>query len=179
MVTRLRVLSSMTAAAVVVLSASAVPTPPAFAKGEPIDCSKRANKSKPECKKHRDDAGDDQLYYSGYWLARAGKYDEALTYLRQARNPEDPRFLTYIGFATRKLGHRELAMDYYGRALTNDPNFVIARAYLGSAYLETGDLAKAMEQRDEIAARCGMACVEHQELAAQIEAYVKAVAAPG
>ena len=179
MLTLPRVLMSVTAAAAVLLAATALPTLPAFAKGEPVDCSKKANKSKPECKKNREDAGDDQLYYAGYWLARAGKYDEALTYLRQARNPEDPRFLTYIGFATRKLGDHGTAMTYYGRALTNDPNFVIARAYLGEAFLEKGNLAKAQEQLGEIAARCGTACAEHQELSAQIEAYVKTAATRG
>lgn len=173
MLTLPRILITTTAVAVVSLLAAALPSAPALAKGEPVDCSKRANKSKPECKKNREDAGDDQLYFAGYWLARAGKYDEALSYLRQARNPEDPRFLTYIGFATRKLGDHETAMTFYGRALANDPNFVVARAYLGEAFLEKGDLAKAREQLGEIAARCGTSCSEHQELSAQIDAYAK------
>lgn len=144
---------------------------PAIAKGEPVDCTKKANKNKPECKKNREDLGDNELYYAGYWLARAGRYQEALTYLRQAKSADDPRFLTYIGFATRKLGDHDKAMGYYDRALKIDADFVIARAYLGEAYLDKGDLAKASEQLSEIEKRCGTTCVEHQELSTQIEAF--------
>ena len=144
---------------------------PAAAKGEPVDCSKKANKKNPECQKNREDLGDNELYYAGYWLARAGKYEQALSYLRQAKNPDDPRFLTYIGFATRKLGDHDNAMGYYDRALSIDANFVIARAYLGEAWLEKGDLAKAAQQLGEIESRCGTSCIEHQELSAQIEAF--------
>ncbi len=168
-----RLLLGMTLAAGVSMAATAFPWQPAFAKGEPVDCSKKANKSKPECKKNRADAGDDELYYAGYWLARAGRYDEALTFLRRARNPDDPRFLTYIGFSIRKLGDHQSAITYYIRALANDPDFVIARAYLGEAFLARADLGNAREQLGEIAVRCGTRCAEHQELAAQIDAYVK------
>ncbi len=179
MLTLSRRVIAVTATVLVSFAVSTLPSAPAFAKGEPVDCSKKANKSKPECKKNREDAGDDQLYYAGYWLARAGKYDEALSYLRQARNPDDPRFLTYIGFATRKLGDSATAMTFYNRALANNPNFVIARAYLGEAFLETGNVAKAREQLDEIASRCGTSCIEHQELSAQIDAHLKTPAVRG
>jgi tetratricopeptide (TPR) repeat protein len=144
---------------------------PAFAKGEPVDCSKKANRAKPECKKNREDLRDNELYYAGYWLARAGKYEQALTYLRAAKNPDDPRFLTYIGFATRKLGDADKAMGYYHRALSLDADYVIARAYLGEAFLDRGELSKAVEQLGEIEKRCGTTCVEYQELSAQIEMY--------
>ena len=156
---------SATAAALL----SAPPT--AVAKGEPIDCTIKANKKKPECKKNREDLGDNELYYAGYWLARAGKYEQALTYLRQAKNPNDPRFLTYIGFATRKMGDHETAMQYYDRALAVDANFVIARAYLGEAFLDKGELDKAERQLSEIEARCGANCLEYQELSTQIDAF--------
>jgi tetratricopeptide (TPR) repeat protein len=144
---------------------------PAVAKGESVDCSKKANKSKPECKKNREDLSDNELYYAGYWLARAGRYEQALTYLTQAKNQNDPRFLTYIGFATRKLGDHDKAMTFYDRALSIDADFVIARAYLGEAYLDKGDLSKAEAQLSEIEKRCGAACLEHQELSVQIEAF--------
>ncbi len=154
-------------------TAAAILTAPiqAVAKGEPVDCRIKANKTKPECKKNREDLGDNELYYAGYWLARAGKYEQALTYLRQAKNADDPRFLTYIGFATRKLGDHDAAMQYYDRALAVDADFVIARAYLGEAFLDKGDVAKAEQQLGEIEKRCGAACLEYQELSAQIDVF--------
>jgi tetratricopeptide (TPR) repeat protein len=164
------VLSAVLAAAVA-CGAATLTAVPAFAKGEPVDCSKKANKNKPECKKNREDLGDNDLYYAGYWLARAGKYEQALTYLNQAKNPEDPRFLTYIGFATRKLGDHDKAMGYYDRALAIDANFVIARAYLGEAFLDKGELSKAVDQLGEIERRCGTSCIEYQELQVQIDAF--------
>ena len=110
---------------------------------------------------------DQQLYYAGYWLARTGQYAEALTTLRQAK-VQDERILTYIGFATRKLGDHATALGFYNRALAMNPNYTVARAYLGEAYLEQGDAVKAREQLAEIATRCGTACVEYRELDAEI-----------
>ena len=155
------------------LTAAAMLSAPTLvlAKGEPIDCKIKSNKTKPECKKNREDLGDNELYYAGYWLARAGKYEQALTYLRQAKNANDPRFLTYIGFATRKLGDHDAAIQYYDRALAVDANFVIARAYLGEAFLDKGELAKAEQQLSEIETRCGASCLEYQELSVQIDAF--------
>jgi tetratricopeptide (TPR) repeat protein len=172
-------LLSAALAAALAVSFTGFDAPPAQAKGEPVDCSKKANKNKPECKKNREDLGDNELYYAGYWLARAGKYEQALTYLNQAKNPNDPRFLTYIGFATRKLGDHDKAMGYYDRALKLDANYVIARAYLGEAFLDKGELSKAVEQLGEIEKRCGTSCLEHQELGAQIEAYKTKAAVRG
>jgi tetratricopeptide (TPR) repeat protein len=166
-----RALLSAALAATVSIGAAGMSAGPAIAKGEPVDCGKKANKNKPECKKNREDLGDNELYYAGYWLARAGKYQQALTYLQAAKNQDDPRFLTYIGFATRKLGNHDKAMGYYDRALAIDANFVIARAYLGEAFLDKGELSKAVDQLGEIEQRCGTSCVEYQELSAQIEAF--------
>lgn len=110
---------------------------------------------------------DGELFYAGYWLARNGRYEEALTYLNQAE-PKTTRVLTYIGFATRKLGRVEEAMGYYAKALDTNPNNTVARSYLGEAHLQRGDLKKAEEELFEIAKRCGTSCAEYGELAEQI-----------
>ena len=47
----------------------------------------------------------------------------------------DERILTYIGFATRKLGRTDEAMGFYNRALTMNPNYSVARAYMGEGFL--------------------------------------------
>lgn len=138
-------------------------------KGSPsppkIDCSKPANKNKPACKNQNRELSDDDLFYAGYWLARKGEYTLALHYLNQAQDQDDPRIQTYIGFATRKLGKWEQAMAHYARALAANPDYTIARAYLGEAHLQRGEKDKAVEQLGEIAARCGTTCDEYKELA--------------
>lgn len=118
-------------------------------------------------------ADDQQLFYAGYWLAKGGRYADALGYLQRIAKP-DERVLTYIGFATRKQGDVDAAMPYYQRALAIAPGYTVARAYLGEAYLSKGDMARARAELAEIARRCGTNCAEHAELAAEIIAAERA-----
>lgn len=165
------VLTSIAVAMAFAVGTSLIGTTGALAqKGEPtpkpkVDCSKPENKRKSACKNRTGQLSDDDLFYAGYWLARKGDYQTALHYLNQAANKDDPRFLTYIGFATRKLGDWHTAKTYYDRALAVDANYTIARAYLGEAYLQQGDKAAALRELDEIATRCGVTCDEYKELA--------------
>jgi len=164
--------SSTYALAAVVISGAALALTSSAAlaqKGEPapqppIDCSKPANQKKAACKNRNRELSDDELFYAGYWLARKGEFKLALHYLNQAQSTSDPRILTYIGYATRKLGKTDEAMGYYGRALAADANYTVARAYLGEAYLQRGERQKAVEQLAEIATRCGTSCEEYREL---------------
>jgi tetratricopeptide (TPR) repeat protein len=114
--------------------------------------------------------GDAELFYAGYWLAKGGDYAAALEYLRRAQAP-DARILTYIGFATRKLGDTDSALGYYARALAMNPDYNVARAYLGEAFLTKGEPAKAKAELAEIEKRCGTACAEYAELAGHIARY--------
>lgn len=116
---------------------------------------------------------DAELFYAGYWLAKRGAYREALDFLRQAENP-DERILTYIGFATRKLGDVDGAMQFYDRALARNPDYSVARAYMGEAFLTRGEPARATEQLSEIEKRCGRSCAEYADLAGHIEAWYAA-----
>ncbi len=163
--------SGLVAASIIALASSLAMTGQAMAqKGAPspkpkIDCSKAENQKKAACKNQHKELNDDELFYAGYWLARKGDYELALRYLNQAENQGDPRFLTYIGFATRKLGRTDDAMRYYASALEANPNYTIARAYLGEAFINRGERAKAAEQLVEIEQRCGKGCEEYKELA--------------
>lgn len=165
------VLTTVAAALAIAFGTSFVAVTGALAqKGEPtpkpkIDCSKPENQRKSACKNRNSQLSDDDLFYAGYWLARKGDYRTALHYLNQAANKDDPRVLTYIGFATRKLGDWQTARTYYDRALSIDANYTIARAYLGEAYLQQGDRTSALQELDEIATRCGVTCDEYKELA--------------
>lgn len=110
------------------------------------------------------------LFYAGYWLARTGKYQEALGYLTLA-DPADPRVVTYIGFATRKLGDVDAALPYYRRALELNPNYSVARAYMGEAFLQKNQPAEAKAELAQIASRCGTSCAEYIDLAGHIQAF--------
>ncbi len=121
----------------------------------------------------RADMSDDELFYAGYWLAKNGRYAEALTYLNLART-RDARVLTYVGFATRKLGDVDKALPFYAAALAQDPNFVVARAYLGEAYLTKKEPDRAKAELAEIATRCGTNCPAYVDLDRHIAAYLTA-----
>jgi tetratricopeptide (TPR) repeat protein len=116
---------------------------------------------------------DDELFYAGYWLAKNGRYPEALTYLNLSRT-KNARVLTYIGFATRKQGDVDAALPLYAAALAKDPNFVVARAYLGEAYLTKNEPARAKAELAEIASRCGTTCPPYIDLDRHIAAYESA-----
>jgi len=121
----------------------------------------------------RTQMSDDELFYAGYWLAKNGRYAEALTYLNFSRT-RDARILTYMGFATRKQGDVNNALTLYAQALAKDPNFVVARAYLGEAYLTKNEPARAKAELAEIAARCGTTCAAYVDLERHIAAFMTA-----
>lgn len=113
---------------------------------------------------------DEELFYAGYWLAKNGQYEQALGYLTLAQK-KDERVFTYIGYATRKLGHVEEALPFYRQALDANPDYVVARAYLGEAFLTKGEPGKARGELDEIAQRCGTGCPAYVDLKGHIADY--------
>jgi tetratricopeptide (TPR) repeat protein len=112
----------------------------------------------------------EELFYAGYWLAKSGQYEKALGYLTLA-DKKDERVLTYIGFATRKLGRVDEALPLYREALTVNPDYVVARAYMGEAFLTKGEPEKARAELAEIARRCGTTCPAYVDLDGHIQGY--------
>ena len=92
--------------------------------------------------------------------------------LQRAEDQDDPRVLNSLGFATRKQGRIEEGLTYYRRALAIDPNYVLAREYMGEAFLQKGDVASAREQLSEIGSRCGTSCTSYIKLASFISGTV-------
>lgn len=112
--------------------------------------------------------GDDkQMFYAGYWLAKNGRYTEALRVLAKVQKA-DSATLTYKGFATRKLGRTSEAMGYYAEALHLDPENAVTRAYLGEALISQGRMDEAQGQLQRITEICGTTCGAHRELAAAL-----------
>ena len=115
---------------------------------------------------------DDDLYRAGRDLGQQAHYAEALKLFFRMQNREQARVLSSIGYSTRKLGDVDKGIDYYHQALSIDPGYTKARQYLGEAYLQKGDVAKAKEQLMEIADRCGGPCDDYELLVKAIAAHV-------
>lgn len=111
---------------------------------------------------------DEDLYQQGRQLAEAGEYDRALLVLAAIKNQNDPRVLNYMGYSNRKAGRLEIGITYYRKALAIDPNFVLAREYLGEGYVAAGKIDLARIELAEIEKRCGITCEEYKDLSKAI-----------
>lgn len=135
---------------------------PAFAAGGDSDASKNQcpegkvyDEATKSCVDQKSELNDTQIYQAARQMAYAGKYDDALAMLKRAKNQDDPRILTYYGFANRKLGNTEVAMDFYQRAIAADGNNLLARSYMGQGMVQEGNLEGARMQLVEIRDRGG------------------------
>lgn len=113
---------------------------------------------------------DEDLYQQGRALAKEARYDWAIEVLSIIQDQQDPRVLNYLGYSNRKAGRLDIGITYYTKALAIDPNFNLAREYLGEGYLAAGRVDLAMNQLAEIARSCGTTCEEYRELNAAITA---------
>ena len=98
---------------------------------------------------------DDDRYNAARELAYDGQYTNALTVLATAENQNDPRILNYKGFSLRKSGRFADGMVFYQAALEIDPDYILARSYMGQALISEGDFVGAKEQLIQIADRGG------------------------
>ncbi len=116
---------------------------------------------------------DDSIFETGRFLADSGRYDEAIMVLNFVANAKDKRVLTALGFSYRKSGQVDVGLKYYEQALEVDPNYVLAREYLGETLIQKGDIEGAKAQLTEIKNRCGESCEVYADLSKQIDAAVK------
>jgi Tfp pilus assembly protein PilF len=132
--------------------------------------------SSSQCKKKKNQSElnlNDKLYAQGYRLAKTGSYEKAIAILKTA-NQSDPNVLNMLGYSYRKNGDLKTAIGYYKTALSINPDFVLAREYLGEGYVKAGRLDLAKLELEQIGKRCGKGCKEYVELAAVISGTDKA-----
>jgi tetratricopeptide (TPR) repeat protein len=98
---------------------------------------------------------DDDRYRAVRELAYAGAYDRALKVIKAADNPTDARFLNYRGFILRQTGDMGGAMAFYTAALRSDPDYILARSYMGMGLVQMGHVFAAKAQLQSIADRGG------------------------
>jgi len=98
---------------------------------------------------------DDFIYENARELAYDGQFENAIKLLHLAQNQNDPRILNYLGFSNRKAGNTEIAMGYYQKALAINPDYNLARSYMGQALVLAGDMHGAWTQLAEISSRGG------------------------
>jgi Flp pilus assembly protein TadD len=113
---------------------------------------------------------DDELYEQGKMLADEGEYDWALEVLAQIKKQDDAKVLNYVGYSHRKAGRLETGIEAYKKALTLDPDYVQARAYLGEAYILAGKKDLAMAELAEIKTRKGEDNDAYKELSKALAA---------
>lgn len=101
-------------------------------------------------------------------LAYAGRHDDAIALLALADSQEDSMVQTYLGFSHRSAGRMAEGLAHYERALNLDPDNLLARSYLGMAYVQMGATRDARVQLEEIEARGGTGRWPHEALAAAI-----------
>lgn len=98
---------------------------------------------------------DKDRYQAVRELAYAERYTAASLVLDAMSNQQDDRVLTYRGFLMRKTGRLDQAVTYYRSAIEKNPNNLLVRSYMGQGFVESGDLAAARRQHEEILARGG------------------------
>lgn len=98
---------------------------------------------------------DDERYTAVREYAYFGDYDNALKILASFDDQNDPRRYNYYGFVNRKQGHMKEAMAFYAQALDIDPDYVLARSYMGQGLVSQGDMDGAATQLREIETRSG------------------------
>ena len=145
---------------------------PAMAFGEApkpkIDCRKKKNEAHPDCQnpKNGSDAQKvDAAYSAAYVLAQRAEYARARDVLRTVEASGDPRILNYLGYTTRKLGDPRAALVYYRRALGIQPDYAMARSYMGEAFIALGRVGEARLELANIERLCGPRCDAYRALA--------------
>lgn len=112
---------------------------------------------------------DDTLIQTARELAYASRFEDAINLLGRASDQGDTMVLTYLGFSHRSAGRFDVGLAYYDQALEVNPDNLLARAYMGMAFIEAGEPALARFELAQIRQRGGSGSWPERALAEAIE----------
>ena len=124
----------------------------------------------------------DPEYAAGEAAVKQKDWTEAIARLGKVvqRDAGNANAWNLLGYSHRNLGEMEKSFSNYERALTIDPQHRDAHEYVGEAYLQVGNLAKAEEHLRALDKICWLPCEQYTELKEKIEAFKrKGANAPG
>lgn len=98
---------------------------------------------------------DDTRYDAVRELAYDGQFARASLVLATMSDQSESRVWTYKGFIARKSGDMKNAMEFYAQALASDADNILARSYMGQAFVTLDDQDAAKLQLAEIRTRGG------------------------
>jgi cytochrome c-type biogenesis protein CcmH/NrfG len=105
----------------------------------------------------------------------AKNWTQAVNVLGKAvqSNPRNAEYHNLYAYSLRHTANPDMGLvfKHYGEAIRLDPRHKGAREYLGEAYLQVGDVAKAKEQLAELERMCFIGCGERDDLRKSIAAY--------
>jgi tetratricopeptide (TPR) repeat protein len=134
----------------------------------PTGDTKSDDKAKP--KKHLESSqGFAAGFSAAHRLIQDGQYEAGIAALRALRRDDHPDVANYLGYASRKLGHYDDAKFWYEAALAADPRHARTWSYYGMWHAEQGNVLKAQDYLERVAAICGTDCREYRELQGVIE----------
>jgi len=115
----------------------------------------------------------DPNYASAKKMIEAKNYAGAMPLLQQvvAKDPKNADAYNLMGFATRKSGDPNGALQYYNTALGIDPKHIGAHEYIGEAYLQLDRLPEAEQHLARLDSLCTFGCTEYRELKAAVASY--------
>ena len=90
-----------------------------------------------------------------------------------AANPQNASYHNLYAYSIRKGANPDMSLvsKHYNEALRIDPKHRGAHEYLGEAYLQVGNLAKAKEELAALDKVCFFGCSEFTDLKKAISAY--------
>jgi len=128
------------------------------------------SRKKRKCvRKYSELFSDSDLKVQGWTLAYAGNYQAAIDMFNMVANKKDEEALNGLGYSHRKSGQFTKGISFYKLALKINPNYVLAREYLGEGFVASGRIDLAKTQLSEIKNRCGTSCLEYVKLAQVIK----------
>jgi Tfp pilus assembly protein PilF len=90
-----------------------------------------------------------------------------------ATNSGNADYHNLLAYTTRKGPNPDMSLVFseYAEALRIDPKHRGAHEYLGEAYLQINDVAKAKEQLDLLSKLCTFGCEEYSDLKQSLKKY--------